>query len=74
LRADGDIFIVSQTKSERRFPVEPRQEVLKQEPETRKDERKSRFQIIKLEERIAPHCSHVNPHGKVVGHDTSRTC
>jgi len=29
-------------------------------------ERKPRFQIVKLEERIAPAC-HTNPHGKCVG-------
>ncbi len=29
-------------------------------------ERQPRFQIVKLEERIAPHC-HTNPHGKKVG-------
>ena len=34
--------------------MEPRKEVLKKTPEHRKDERKSRFQIMKLEERIAP--------------------
>ncbi len=30
-------------------------------------EKQPRFQIVKLEERIAPHC-HYNPHGKKVGH------
>jgi len=34
--------------------MEPRQEELKKEPEPRKEERKRRFQIVKLEERIAP--------------------
>jgi hypothetical protein len=28
-----------------------------------------RFQIIKLEERVAPHCGHYNPHGHY-----GRTC
>ena len=54
--------------------MEPRKEVLKKTPEQRQEERKSRFQIVKLEERIAPHkdcspfsCCHDNPHGKLVG-------
>jgi hypothetical protein len=34
--------------------MEPRQEELKKEPEPRKEERKRRFQIVKLEERLAP--------------------
>ena len=34
--------------------MEPCNEVLKKTPEQRKEERKSRFQIVKLEERIAP--------------------
>ena len=37
--------------------MEPRKEVLKKTPEQRKGGRKSRFQIVKLEERIAP-CSY----------------
>src|SRR5262249_33854614 len=41
---------------ERRFTMEPRKEVLKKETEDRKDRKKNRFQIVKLEERIAPHC------------------
>ena len=43
--------------------MELRKTELKKMPEQRKDEvRKSRFQILKLEERIAPHCSpHKNP-------------
>ena len=40
--------------------MEPRKEVLKKIPEDRKDARKGRFQIVKLEERIAPGC-HFNP-------------
>ena len=44
--------------------MEPRKEVLKKTPEQRKEERKSRFQIVKLEERIAP----CNFHGRC-GHD-----
>ena len=36
--------------------MEPRKEVLKKERERRKEERKSRFQIVKLEERVAPRC------------------
>ena len=34
--------------------MEPRKAELKKTPEQRKEERKSRFQIVKLEERIAP--------------------
>ena len=34
--------------------MEPRKEVLTQKPEQPKEERKRRFQIMKLEERIAP--------------------
>ena len=34
--------------------MEPRKAELKKTPEQRKDARKSRFQIVKLEERIAP--------------------
>jgi hypothetical protein len=50
-------------------PVEPRDEGQTSPP--RQPERKRRFQIVKLEERIAP-CSkmyggHFNPHGKPVG-------
>jgi len=30
------------------------------------EERNNRFQILKLEDRIAPRC-HTNPHGKEVG-------
>jgi len=36
------------------------------EPTKDKTERKKRFLIVKLEERIAPTC-HYNPHGKEVG-------
>jgi hypothetical protein len=35
--------------------MEPRNEVLRKTPEQRKEARKRRFQIVKLEERIAPH-------------------
>jgi hypothetical protein len=34
--------------------MEPRKDELKRAPESRKEERKRRFQIVKLEERIAP--------------------
>ena len=37
------------------------------EPGKEAKERKSRFQIVKLEERIAPCNPHFNPHGKYVG-------
>jgi hypothetical protein len=47
--------------------MEPRKEELKKTPQQRPDERKRRFQMVKLEERIAP-CGHYNPHDKVVGH------
>ncbi len=46
--------------------MEPRKAALKKTPEQRKEDRKSRFQIAKLEQRIAPHC-HFNPHGNDVG-------
>ncbi len=36
------------------------------EPRKEKPEKKKRFLIVKLEERIAPTC-HTNPHGKQVG-------
>ncbi|MBI3466374.1 MAG: hypothetical protein HY000_25460 [Planctomycetes bacterium] len=39
--------------------------------QVRKDKKTGRFQIVKLEERIAPKCNsseHYNPHGKLVGH------
>jgi hypothetical protein len=35
--------------------MQPRKDDSKKAPEPRKDERKPRFQIVKLEERIAPH-------------------
>jgi hypothetical protein len=46
--------------------MEPRKDESRKAPEPRKEERKRRFQIVKLEERIAPRC-HDNPHGKQVG-------
>jgi hypothetical protein len=57
--------------------MKPRKEVLNNTE--RKEERRSRFQIVKLEERIAPrrncyygcyphNSCHYNPHGKLVGH------
>jgi len=45
--------------------MEPHKEVLKKTPQERKDERKARFQIMNLEQRIAP-CNtrgHGCPHG-----------
>ena len=36
--------------------MEPRKQVLTKSPEERKEATKSRFQILKLEQRIAPHC------------------
>ncbi len=49
--------------------MEPRKAELTKTPQHRKEERKSRFQIVKLEERIAPKCTsaHLNPRGKWVG-------
>ena len=38
--------------------MEPRKEGLKANPQPRKEERKRRFQIVKLEERIAPRIEH----------------
>lgn len=46
--------------------MEPREAELKKSPEQRKDARKRRFQIVKLEERIAPGCSF--HHRRYVGH------
>jgi hypothetical protein len=46
--------------------MEPRKAELKKTQQQRPDEQKRRFQIVKLEDRIAPHC-HFNPHGKDVG-------
>jgi len=40
--------------------MEPRQNELKKTPECRKDERKTRFQIVRVEERIAPRCHYGN--------------
>ena len=53
--------------------MEPRKEVLKKGSQDRKNERKSRFRIVKLEERIAP-CIHLNSNGKFVGSDNARHC
>jgi len=48
--------------------MEPRNDESKKAPKPHKEVRKRRFQIVKLEERIAPRC-HDNPHGKQVsGH------
>jgi hypothetical protein len=47
--------------------MEPRKEVLKKSPDLRQDERKRRFQIVKLEERIAPGKCCLNPQGKPTG-------
>src|SRR5262245_51570331 len=44
------------------IPLESRNEQLKKAPKPLKEERKRRFQIEKLEERIAPSC-HLNPQG-----------
>jgi hypothetical protein len=42
--------------------MEPRhEESRKKHPEPRKEERKRRFQIVRLEERIAPRCNPRNP-------------
>jgi hypothetical protein len=48
--------------------MEPRKEQLKKTQEQHKQERKRCFQIVKLEERIAPRqCSRYNPKGKCIG-------
>ena len=49
--------------------MEPRKEVLKKTPEQSKEEQKSRFQIVKLEERITP--NHVF-RGHCHGHNICR--
>ena len=46
--------------------MEPSQERQKPAQEPRVEEPKRRFQILKLEERIAPGC-HLNQNGKFVG-------
>jgi hypothetical protein len=46
--------LVWQTNNERRFPMEPQKAEPQQKTETTKAVPKSRFQIVKLEERIAP--------------------
>ena len=38
--------------------MEPRKDELKKVPQTRMEVRKNRFQIVKLEERIAPRIEH----------------
>jgi len=47
--------------------MEPHKVKLKKTPQARKDVEKNRFQIAKLEERIAPRCHYgnhySNPHG-----------
>ena len=43
--------------------MEPPKEVLKKTPEQRKEERKRRFQILRLEERIAPRTCGGDGHG-----------
>jgi hypothetical protein len=45
---------------------EPRKTQQTQTPAVRTTQKKSRFQLEKLEERIAP-AVHTNPHGKTVG-------
>ena len=58
--------------------METRNDESRLEPKPGPEERKRRFQIVKLEERIAPHRGrghdrcyfgnyHYNPHGKPVG-------
>jgi hypothetical protein len=44
--------------------MEPRQDEPKRAPEHRKDEKKGRFQITKLEERITPHRVCYTYHGR----------
>ncbi len=43
--------------------MELRKAELKKTPEQHKDDHKSRFQIVKLEKRIAPGCLHHNGNG-----------
>ena len=48
--------------------MEPRhEESRKKDTKPRKEERKRRFQIVKLEERIAPCNPHHNPQGHYAG-------
>jgi hypothetical protein len=51
--------------------MEPRKDKPQKVNEPRKEERKSRFQIVKLEERIAPGGSH---HGKSQNHSNCFLC
>ena len=53
-------------------PVESRSEVQSSLP--RQPERKRRFQIVKLEERIAPGGGHGNGHNTNNGHTCIATC
>ena len=48
-----DASILPQT-TQQEVPMEPRDDEPRKAPEPRKEENKHRFQIIKLEERIAP--------------------
>ena len=48
----------------------PRKATLKKMPEKRKEATKSRFQIVKLEQRIAP----TNPHQNGGGHCGHHSC
>src|SRR5262245_56835632 len=47
-----DASIVSQTRVERRFPMEPSKDESKKPPNPPKEKPKLRFKIVKLEERI----------------------
>src|SRR5262249_13096651 len=61
-----DASILPQT-TQQEVPMEPRDDEPREAPEPRKEEKKPRFQIIKLEERIAPGalgCGHGPGHGR----------
>jgi hypothetical protein len=47
--------------------MEPRKNESEREREPRKKERKRRFQIVKLEERVAPRCVYHPQNGKYTG-------
>jgi hypothetical protein len=42
--------------------MDPQKEVLRERPEPRRDSSQSRFQIVKLEERVAPRTGHQHYH------------
>ena len=55
--------------------MEPRKNESQKEHGARQEERKRRFQIVKLEERIAPSCLYrYNKQGKLIGQGQLHHC